>query len=151
MIFGKQLGIPISIRLGSVFVGAMFSLIPVFVRSRLDRERTEAKLLLGWESLRAIQVDPKLRHITLVYHSFATPPRTALTLYESMTLSKLEPNTVAGIAETIQQLAPGVLRENRSGNQNIRWVWIIVTTTVVFVILVIVVMVIIYIRRHVRP
>lgn len=149
--FGKTWGIPFPVRVALLTVGFSFLLIPVLLRRRFDNDRIEAKQLLSWESLHAIQVDPKLRHITLVYHSFATPPRTALALYESITLNKLEPNTVAGIAETIQQLAPGVLRENRSGNQNIRWVWIIVTTTVVFVILVIVVMVIIYIRRHVRP
>ena len=124
--------------------------MPVFIRRRFDRDRVEATQALSWDSLYAIQVDLKLRHLTLVYAS-SSVARTKETLRESISLDKLDPNTVKGTITTIAHFAPHVVREDKAGHRIVRWTWVAIAVLLVLCLAGIVTLVIVNLRRHPTP
>ena len=126
-------------------------------------------MLLGWESVRGLRVDPKLRHVTLVYEPFDTPPKprvlrlfrkpaavstphiTPLLSCNFLTLNRLEPAVVAGIVETVEHFAPSVKREPLPGQNALRWLSIVLLTIAGVVLFVVLLATYFRIRRLGRP
>lgn len=129
---GKRVGIPIAARIVAFLVWMGLIFVPIFLRNRYERIRLPATTLFDWDSLQAIQVDPQLRHLTLVFHSFAvTGAKDKVRPREFLFLNKLDPATIAGIVTTIQEYAPNVIREEPLKKQSIRWQWVGIVLAVV--------------------
>lgn len=149
---GKRMGIPVPVRIGLFILWIGLAFVPVMLRSRFDRIRVSATTCLGWESLQAIQVDPQLRFLTLVFQPFAVPrAKDKVRPRELLTLKKLDPATIAGVVTTIEQYAPNVLREEPTTDQNIRWRWVIIVVLSFLGVALGLMLFLSYLRRHNIP
>ncbi|MBC8142263.1 MAG: hypothetical protein H7Y38_12565 [Armatimonadetes bacterium] len=136
--FIRSLGLPRPLRLWvtlAVIFGTMsLAFVPWFLQKWLNKRRTETKTVLDWESLRAVQVDTKLRSVTLVYSTFNVPQKIkaipwlgvkAASLEASnwhyITLGKLEPPIVQGVADTLAHFAPHAVHERVDARRNVLW------------------------------
>lgn len=136
--FVRRLQLPRPLRVWvslAVLFGTMsLFFVPWFLQKWLDKRRAETKLVLGWDSLRAVQVDTKLRSVTLAYSSLNVPQKikevpwlgvkaanVEATNWHHLTLGKLEPPIVQGVADTLAHYAPHAVHERVDARRNVLW------------------------------
>ncbi|MBC8142262.1 MAG: hypothetical protein H7Y38_12560, partial [Armatimonadetes bacterium] len=131
---GSRSVVPTVVRVAAgLFVFAYFVAL-ILVGNWIDKQRAETTLCLSWDSVRAVQTDHLLRSVTLVYQSFNVPQivkakpwfgSTAASLealnWSRLTLCKLEPSLVQGVADTLAHFAPGAIHERVGAKPHRFW------------------------------
>jgi len=174
MIFGvgEFTKIPGSVRGVGFAVGFVSSLVaPRLATWLLDRNRQEVVQIVPWSSLHSVQVDKKVRYVTLIYSvERITGPAKRLrffpfrmepievqtiTVLEYLTLNRLEPSVVQGVTTTLAHFAPNVSQERVTPRHGFAWVthWITLVALTVFgvIIVALLVAVLFIVWKRLRP
>lgn len=153
--FIRSLNLPRPLRIWvslAVLLGVMsLAFVPWFLQKWLNKRRVPAKFVLGWESLRAVQVDTKLRSVTLVYSTFAVPQKVKAIPWlgvkaanveamnwHHLTLGKLEPPIVQGVADTLAHFAPNAVHERVDARRSLLWSSAVLRVLMVILLIVVV-------------
>jgi hypothetical protein len=102
----------VSVMLGIIILASL--LITVFANFINGRFREDVTFSVNWDAVRGLQLDKKLRFLTLLYE-VPTPDGTG-SVQHHLTLTRLQPATVAAVADIIERFAP-LVYQNRYAAQ----------------------------------
>ncbi|MBC8141562.1 MAG: hypothetical protein H7Y38_08990 [Armatimonadetes bacterium] len=132
-----------------LFCGVVVPRLAVWL---LDKERQELVQIVSWGSLHVVQVDKKRRYVTMAYTTeryipaltqrilwglrTKTTEATTATVLEYLTLNRLEPSVVEGVATTLAHFAPNALHERVTLRRGFNWItsWVTVAALIIFAV-----------------